>query len=106
MTAEEELRQAQVVQFEKEELSEFEWEGLPKTVRLEIPLRYMSRMELRELLNTIAGQVQKAIHATHEDKNPATMIHNIAFYLDAAQRANKAFRDKQGERVRKRNEVR
>ena len=93
MTTEEELKR--VLDFEKEELSEFEWEGLPKTVRLEISLRYMSRMELRELLNTIAGQVQRAIHATHEDRNTATMIHNISFYLDAAQRANKTYRDKQ-----------
>ena len=102
MSTEDELR---VIQFDPkdEELTDFEWEGLPKTVRFEFALRYMSRMEQREALETIAGYIQKAIMATHEDRKVRTMVNNVAGALDDAQRANKKYRDIQTERGRKRN---
>ena len=104
MSTEDELR---VVQFDPkdEELTEIVWSVLPKTVRFEIPLRYMSRMELRELLNTLAGALQECITETHEERRARSMINNINSILEIAQKANKRFRDIQFDRVRKRNGI-
>ena len=64
----------------------------------------MSRMELRELFNTLAGAMQECITETHEERRARSMINNISASLELAQIANKRFRDIQFERVRKRND--
>ena len=105
MNTEDEFREAQVVAFnaKDEELTDHDWRIKPKTVRFEIPLRYMSRMELRELLNTLAGALQFCINETHEERRVMSMINNIHDSIMKAQDDNQRFRDIQGERVRKRN---
>ena len=102
---EQELKEAIQETHNDDELTELQWEIIPKTVRFEIPLRYMSRMELRELLNTLAGALQECIHETHEERRALSMINNINSSLEIAQRINHKYRDTQRERVIDRHQI-
>ena len=88
--------------FEDEELTELQWKVSPKTVRFEIPLRYMTRTELRDLLDVIGGSIQACITATHDERRTRSMISVIHDELRIAQMANQDFRNIQRERIVKR----
>lgn len=103
VNTEEELR---VVQFnpKDEELDEHERKLIRAAARLEVPVRDMSRMELREIGGIIAKVGQDIVIASHDERTAKALKIKIAWDVDMAQQRIKDYRRIAAGRVRKRGD--
>ena len=69
----------------REELSEFDKQLVEKSVRIEIPLRDATRVELREICGILARAAQEAVVLTHEEKNERRLRTEVWIRLRDAQ---------------------
>ena len=90
-----------VVPLGREELSEFDKQLVEKSVRIEIPLRDASRVEIRDMLGYVIRLAQEASAQTHEEKNERTMRLKVWASLRDAQLRIIDYRRKARQRNRK-----
>ena len=90
-----------VIPLGREELSEFDKQLVEKSVRIEIPLRDASRVEIRAMLGYVIRLAQEASAQTHEEPNERTMRLKVWASLRDAQLRIIDYRRKARQRSRR-----